>query len=75
MRFLALPTCLLAMTLLVTAQDRPTVAAQQNTLFAGADGKFDAEPDTALIQFNISAQEETSRAAYDRASKSDELVR
>ncbi|PYV56500.1 MAG: hypothetical protein DMG90_12500 [Acidobacteria bacterium] len=75
MRFLALPTCLLAMTLLVTAQDRPTVAAQQNTLFAGADGKFDAEPDTALIQFNISAQEETSRAAYDRASKSAEQVR
>jgi len=65
----------LAMTLLVTAQDRPTVAAQQNTLFAGADGKFDAEPDTALIQFNISAQEETSRAAYDRASKSAEQVR
>jgi len=63
------------MTLLVTAQDRPTVAAQQNTLFAGADGKFDAEPDTALIQFNISAQEETSRAAYDRASKSAEQVR
>jgi uncharacterized protein len=75
MRFLALPTCMLAMTLLVTAQDRPTVAAQQNTLFAGADGKFDAEPDTALIQFNISAQEETSRAAYDRASKSAEQVR
>src|SRR4051812_12588338 len=75
MRFLALPTCLLAMTLLVTAQDRPTVAAQQNTLFAGADGKFDAEPDTALIQFNISAQEETSRAAYDRASKSAEQVK
>jgi uncharacterized protein len=66
---------MLAMTLLVTAQDRPTVAAQQNTLFAGADGKFDAEPDTALIQFNISAQEETSRAAYDRASKSAEQVR
>jgi uncharacterized protein len=63
------------MTLLVAAQDRPTVAAQQNTLFAGADGKFDAEPDTALIQFNISAQEETSRAAYDRASKSAEQVR
>jgi len=27
-----------------------------NTIFAGADGKFETAPDTALIQFNISAQ-------------------
>ncbi len=32
-------------------------------------------PDTALIQFNISAQENNSRAAYDRASKAAEQVR
>jgi len=75
MRVLALSTLCLAMTLVVAAQDRPTIAAQQNTVFAGADGKFDAQPDTALIQFNISAQEETSRAAYDRASKAAEQVR
>src|SRR6185295_16676669 len=30
---------------------------------------------TALMQFNISAQEATSRAAYDRASKAAEQVR
>ncbi len=54
---------------LVQAQDRPTVTAQPNTIFVGADGKFEANPDTALIQFDISAQEENSRAAYDRASK------
>jgi len=60
---------------LATAQDRPAVTAQPNSVFAGADGKFEANPDTAFMQFNISAQEETSRAAYDRASKSAEQVR
>ena len=57
------------------AQDRPTVTAQANTIFVGADGKFEANPDTALIQFDISTQEENSRAAYDRASKQAEQVR
>jgi uncharacterized protein len=57
------------------AQDRPTVTAQPNTVFVGADGKFEANPDTALVQFNISAQEDNSRAAYDRASKQAEQVR
>src|SRR6202158_5485490 len=56
-------------------QDRPTIAAQPNTVFVGADGKFEANPDTALMQFNISAQEATSREAYDRASKEAEQVR
>lgn len=57
------------------SQDRPTVNAQPNTVFVGADGKFEANPDTALMQFNISAQEATSREAYDRASKEAEQVR
>src|ERR1700704_1929524 len=56
-------------------QEHPTVTAQPNTVFVGADGKFEANPDTALVQFNISAQEANSRAAYDRASKSAEQVR
>jgi uncharacterized protein YggE len=60
---------------LAAGQDRPTVTAQLNTIFVGADGKFEAQPDTALIQFNISAQESSSRAAYDRASKAAEEVR
>jgi uncharacterized protein len=57
------------------AQDRPTITAQPNTVFVAADGKFEANPDTALVQFNISAQEDNSRAAYDRASKQAEQVR
>jgi uncharacterized protein YggE len=60
---------------LASAQDRPTIMAQPNTVFVGADGKFEANPDTAVMQFNISAQETTSREAYDRASKAAEQVR
>jgi uncharacterized protein YggE len=60
---------------LVTGQDRPTITAQPNSIFVGADGKFEANPDTALLQFNISAQENDSRAAYERASKQAEQVR
>lgn len=57
------------------AQDRPTVTAQPNSIFVGADGKFDASPDTAVVQFNIFAQEDTARDAYDRASKAAEQIR
>jgi len=60
---------------LAFGQDRPSVTAQLNTVFVGADGKYEANPDTALIEFNISAQEDNSRAAYDRASKQAEQVR
>jgi len=58
-----------------TTQDRPTITAQPNTVFVGADGKFEANPDTAVMQFNISAQEATSHEAYERASKAAEQVR
>lgn len=57
------------------AQEHPAVTAQPNTVFVGADGKFEAAPDTARVQFNISAQDETSRGAYDRASKAAEQIR
>jgi uncharacterized protein YggE len=57
------------------AQERPTVNAQANTVFVGADGKFEAAPDTALLQFNVSVQDETSQAAYQKASKDVEQVR
>ena len=70
----ALLIALLASTL-APGQDRPTVAAQPNSVFVGADGKFEANPDTAVMQFNISAQEASSREAYDHASKSAEQVR
>jgi hypothetical protein len=57
------------------AQDHPAVTAQPNSVYVGADGKFESAPDTAVIQFNISVQESTSQAAYDHASKEAEQVR
>ena len=59
----------------VVAQDRPAVSAQPNTVYVGAEGKFDSAPDTAQIQFNIFAQESTAQAAYQGASKNVEQVR
>jgi uncharacterized protein len=59
---------------LLTAQ-APTVNAAPNTLFTGADGKYESAPDTALVQFNISAQADNAKAAYDLASKQAEQVR
>jgi uncharacterized protein YggE len=57
------------------AQEHPAVTAQPNSVFVGADGKFETNPDTALIQFDISVQEDNSKAAYDRASKAAEQIR
>ena len=54
------------------SQEHPAVTAQPNSVYVGADGKFEAAPDTALIQFNINAQADTSKAAYDLASKQAE---
>ena len=56
-------------------QEHPAMNAQSNTIYVGADGKYEAQPDTALLQFNISAQEDSSKAAYDRASKNAEQIR
>jgi uncharacterized protein len=53
----------------------PTLTAMPNTVFVGADGKFETAPDTALIQFNINAQADTAKAAYDQAAKSAEATR
>jgi uncharacterized protein len=60
---------------LVLSQERPTVSASANTVYAGADGKFEAAPDTAQIQFNISVRDDTSQEAYQHASKDVEQVR
>ncbi len=56
------------------AQNAPT-AVQANSVYVGADGKFEAAPDTAVVQFNIAAQETELKAAYERAQKAAEEVR
>jgi uncharacterized protein len=59
----------------LTFSQAPNVNAAPNTLYTGADGKFEAAPDTALVQFNISAQADNAKAAYDLASKQAEQTR
>jgi len=57
------------------AQDHPSVTAQPNTVYVGADGKFEAAPDTAELQMNVSAQDNSSQEAYQRAAKNVDQIR
>lgn len=57
------------------AQERPTVKAEDNSIYVGADGKFEANPDTAMVQFNIGAQGDQLKPAYDRATQAAEQIR
>jgi uncharacterized protein len=69
---------LLALCILTTpsfAQDHPAVTALPNSVYVGADGKFESAPDTAVLQFKISVQEDTAQATYQHASKDAEQVR
>ncbi|MGZ4859695.1 MAG: SIMPL domain-containing protein [Candidatus Angelobacter sp.] len=50
-------------------------AIQVNTIYAGADGKFESAPDTAVIRMDIASQQDTSRAAYDHAAVAVDHVR
>ena len=65
---------ILTLTTFLAAQT-PTLNAMPNTVFVGADGKFETAPDIALIQFNISAQADNAKDAYDQAAKQAELTR
>ena len=64
----------LVLSYLASAQ-APTLTALPNTIYVGADGKFETAPDTALIQFNISAQANSAKDAYDLAAKQAEATR
>src|SRR5215469_2574089 len=46
-----------------------------NTVYVGADGKYESAPDTAILRFDIAAQDSTARAAYDKCSAAAEQVR
>ncbi|HVH86734.1 MAG TPA: SIMPL domain-containing protein [Terriglobales bacterium] len=46
-----------------------------NSVSVGADGEFESAPDTAVITCAISAQENTSQAAFDSASRLAEQLR
>jgi uncharacterized protein len=46
-----------------------------NTVSVGADGKFEADPDTAVLNFAVAAQESSSEAAYRKAADAAERMR
>ena len=71
---LAAVCAVLVLSALASAQS-PTLNALPNTVYVGADGKFETAPDIALIQFNISAQADTAKDAYDLAAKQAEATR
>jgi uncharacterized protein YggE len=75
-KLLALFALTLIATLSAVAQsERPVIAPQNNTVVVGADGKFESPPDTAVLQFNIAAQDNSSDAAYAAASKAADRMR
>lgn len=65
----------LALGALASAQTIPTVTAQPNTVYVGADGKYEAVPDTAILRMDIATQQDSARAAYDKVSAAAEQVR
>jgi uncharacterized protein YggE len=75
MKFVMCVIAACVVTIVSSAQEHPALTAPPNTVYVGADGKFEAPPDTAVLQFNISVQEETSQAAYEHESKEVEQVR
>lgn len=56
-----------------TQERSPSI--QPNTVWVGADGKFDSDPDTALVQFGISAQEDKLADATQKANQAAEQIR
>jgi hypothetical protein len=75
MKSAACAIALMMLAITMFAQEHPALTALPNSVYVGADGKFEAAPETAVIQFNISVQEDTSQAAYQHASKDAEQVR
>lgn len=57
------------------AQSQPPAGVLINSVYVGADGKYESAPDTAVLQFNIAAQQSTARDAYDKATAATEQVR
>lgn len=67
--------CAILTSSLATAQNPPTIHAQANTVYVSAEGKYESAPDTAVVQFVISAQEDMAKDAYSRASQEAEQLR
>ncbi|MFY9673867.1 MAG: SIMPL domain-containing protein [Terriglobales bacterium] len=67
--------CTVVILSIASLAQTPTVTAMPDTIYVGADGKFETAPDTAVIQFNISAQGTTAKEANAEAEKQAETTR
>jgi len=72
---LSIIVLLVVYAMVATSQTAPTPVATQNTIYVGADGKYESAPDAAIVSFGISVQEATSKEAYDHAARSTDQVR
>ncbi len=75
MKKVLLTASILGLLSLPLLAQNPTVTALPNTVYVGADGKFETAPDTAIIQFNISGQGNTAKEANAEAEKQAETTR
>ncbi|HEY3770547.1 MAG TPA: SIMPL domain-containing protein [Candidatus Angelobacter sp.] len=57
------------------AQAPAASTIQINTIYAGADGKFEAQPDTAMVRMDVAAQQDNSHDAYAHAATAAQRVR
>jgi len=65
---------LLAISATATAQEQSSKVLP-NSVWVGADGKFESDPDTALVQFGVSSQEEKLQDANQKATQAAEQIR
>lgn len=57
------------------AQNSTPDGIHLNSIYAGADGKFEAQPDTAIIRMDVAAQQDSASAAYEHAATAAQKVR
>jgi len=74
-RICAMAFFVLACAGLLVGQNAPTYSIQTNTIYAGADGKFESAPDTAVLHLDIASQQDTSKEAYDKVAAAAASVR
>lgn len=67
--------CAFLIPALAVAQVPHQPVPPRDSVTVSGEGKFEAAPDTALIQFNVGAQEPELKAAYDRANRAAEQIR
>ena len=48
---------------------------RENSVYVGADGKYEVAPDTAVVSLTATAQEKYSDDAYRKLSKATERIR